>query len=308
MTATDAMGTPAPRADARADAPAVKRVINPRLKDLGGLKVRRALPARELTAVGPFIFFDEMGPVSFPAGQGIDVRPHPHIGLSTLTWLIEGEILHRDSLGSVERIRPGAVNWMTAGAGVAHSERTPADVRVAPSALHGIQMWLALPRPHEEIPASFQHVPARDLPAWSRDGCRVMLIAGSGWGERSPVRVCSPTLCADVTLEAGATLTIEPEHEERALYPVSGTITVAGTRFGIGQMVLLQAGVAVAVDAEQSARVIVIGGAPLDGPRHLWWNFVSSRAERIEQAKADWAAGRFPPVAGDDTFIPLPEA
>lgn len=304
MTATDANGTPAPRADA----PAVKRVIHPRAKDLGGLTVRRALPARDLRAVGPFIFFDEMGPVAFPAGQGIDVRPHPHIGLSTLTWLIEGEILHRDSLGSVERICPGAVNWMTAGAGVVHSERTPADVRAAPSALHGIQMWLALPRPHEEIPASFQHVPAPDLPVWSRDGCRVMLIAGSGWGERSPVRVYSPTLCADATLEAGATLTIEAEHEERALYPVSGAITVGGTRFGIGQMVVLQPGAHVAVEADHGARVIAIGGAALDGPRHLWWNFVSSRVDRIEQAKADWAAGRFAKVAGDDTFIPLPEA
>jgi hypothetical protein len=304
MTTTDAMGKTALGPAAQA----VKLVITPRLKDLGGLKVRRALPDRALKAVGPFIFFDEMGPVAFPAGQGIDVRPHPHIGLSTLTWLVEGEILHRDSLGSVERIRPGAVNWMTAGAGVVHSERTPPDARAAPSALHGIQMWVALPRSHEEIPASFQHVPARDLPVWSRGGCRVVLIAGTGWGECSPVRVYSPTLCADMTLEAGAALTIEAEHEERALYPVAGAIAIAGARFGTGQMVVLQSGVAVTVDAEEGARVIAIGGAPLDGPRHLWWNFVSSRPERIEQAKADWAAGRFPPVAGDDTFIPLPEA
>lgn len=304
MTATDATG----KADLRADNPAIKAVIRPRPRDLGGLVVRRALPDRALKAVGPFVFFDEMGPVAFPAGQGIDVRPHPHIGLSTLTWLIEGEILHRDSLGSVERIRPGAVNWMTAGAGVAHSERTPPDVRAAGSNLHGIQMWLALPRPHEEASASFQHAPARDLPAWSRGGCRTVLIAGNGWGERSPVRVYSPTLCADATLDAGASLTIEAEHEERAVYPVAGTITIAGTRFGASQLVILQAGVPVEVRADSEARIIAIGGAPLDGPRHLWWNFVSSRLERIEQAKADWSAGRFARVAGDDAFIPLPEA
>lgn len=304
MAATDATD----KATLPGDAQAIKAVIRPRPSDLGGLVVRRALPNRALKAVGPFIFLDEMGPVAFPPGQGIDVRPHPHIGLSTLTWLIAGEILHRDSLGSVERIRPGAVNWMTAGAGVVHSERTPPDVRAAGSTLHGIQMWLALPRPHEEAPASFQHVPAQDLPAWSRGGCRVVLIAGTGWGERSPVRVYSPTLCADATLEAGATLTIEAEHEDRALYPVAGTVTIAGTRFGTGQLIALQAGVLLELQAESEARVIVIGGAPLDGPRHLWWNFVSSRLERIEQAKADWAAGRFAKVAGDDAFIPLPEA
>ena len=304
MAATDATD----KATLPGDAQAIKTVIRPRPSDLGGLVVRRALPNRALKAVGPFIFLAEMGPVAFPPGQGSDDRPHPHIGLSTLTWLIAGEILHRDSLGSVERIRPGAVNWMTAGAGVAHSERTPPDVRAAGSTLHGIQMWLALPRPHEEVPASFQHVPAHDLPAWSRGGCRVVLIAGTGWGERSPVRVYSPTLCADATLEAGATLTIEAEHEDRALYPVAGTVTIAGTRFGTGQLIALQAGVLLELQAESEARVIVIGGAPLDGPRHLWWNFVSSRLERIEQAKADWAAGRFAKVAGDDAFIPLPEA
>ncbi len=304
MAATDATD----QATLQGDAQLIKAVIRPQPRDLGGLKVRRALPDRALKAVGPFIFLDEMGPVAFPAGQGIDVGPHPHIGLSTLTWLIAGEILHRDSLGSVERIRPGAVNWMTAGSGVAHSERTPPEVRAAGSTLHGIQMWLALPRPHEEVPASFQHVPARDLPVWSRGGCRTVLIAGNGWGERSPVRVYSPTLCADATLDAGATLTIEAEHEERALYPVAGTITIAGTRFGTSQMVALQAGVPVELRAESEARIIVIGGAPLDGPRHLWWNFVSSRLERIKQAKADWAAGRFAKVAGDDASIPLPEA
>lgn len=304
MAATDATD----KATLPGDAQAIKAVIRPRPSDLGGLVVRRALPNRALKAVGPFVFLDEMGPVAFPAGQGIDVRPHPHIGLSTLTWLIAGEILHRDSLGSVERIRPGAVNWMTAGTGVTHSERTPPDVRAAGSTLHGIQMWLALPRPHEEVPASFQHVPAHDLPVWSRGGCRTVLIAGTSWGERSPVRVYSPTLCADATLDAGATLTIEAEHEDRALYPVAGTITIAGTRFGSGQLIVLQAGMPVELRAESEARVIVIGGAPLDGPRHLWWNFVSSRLERIEQAKADWAAGRFAKVAGDDAFFPLPEA
>ncbi|MFZ1413358.1 MAG: pirin family protein [Defluviicoccus sp.] len=304
MTTTDAMG----KAALGAGEQAVKLVIRPRPRDLGGLVVRRALPNRDLTAVGPFIFFDEMGPVQLPPGQGIDVRPHPHIGLSTLTWLIEGEILHRDSIGSVVRIRPGEVNWMTAGAGVVHSERTPPDVRAAGSSLHGLQMWLALPRSHEETAATFEHFAAPDLPVWSRGGCRVVLIAGSGWGARAPVSVFSPTLCADATLAAGATLTIEAEHEERALYPLAGTITLAGARFGTSQMVVLRAGVPVDVGAESAARFVIIGGAPLDGPRHLWWNFVSSRPERIEQAKADWAAGRFARVAGDDAFIPLPEA
>lgn len=304
MAATDATD----KATLRGDEQAITAVIRPRPKDLGGLVVRRALPDRALKAVGPFIFFDEMGPITLAPGQGIDVRPHPHIGLSTLTWLIAGEILHRDSLGSVERIRPGAVNWMTAGAGVAHSERTPPDVRAAGSTLHGLQMWLALPRSHEETEPSFEHHAARDLPAWSRGGCRTVLVAGSGWGERSPVRVYSPTLCADATLDAGATLTVEAEHEDRALYPVAGTVTIAGTRFATGQLVALQTGVPVEVRAESESRVILIGGAPLDEPRHLWWNFVSSRLERIEQAKADWAAGRFAKVAGDDASIPLPEA
>ena len=285
----------------------IERAIEGRVRDLGGFAVRRVLPAMDHQMVGPFIFFDQMGPAELPPSHGIDVRPHPHIGLSTLTWLFEGEILHRDSIGSIQRIRPGEVNWMTAGAGIAHSERTPEDVRATSSRLFGIQTWLALPAVDEETAPSFQHVSAPELPVIEGDGCRVVLIAGTGWNRRSPVRVFSPTLYADVSLDAGSTLMLPAEHEERALYIVAGGIEIEGQPYRAGPLLVLRPGDGIAVRATTAARLVVIGGAKMDGPRHIWWNFVSSRAERIEQAKADWKRGAFAKVIDDDAFIPLPE-
>ncbi len=284
---------------------AIVRVIAPRAREIGGITVRRLLPAAEQRMVGPFVFFDQFGPLTLAPGQGLDVRPHPHIGLATLTWLFAGELLHRDSIGSVQRITPGAVNWMTAGSGIVHSERTPDDVRAGGSALFGLQTWLALPQADEETAPAFQHAAAAALPVIATDGCRVVLIAGTGWQRRSPVRVFSPTLYAEATLAAGAALTVPADHAERAIYVLSGAVEIAGAEVTPGPLVVLGAG-AREVRARKAARLVVIGGAPLDGDRLLWWNFVSSRPERIAQAKADWNNGRFARVAGDDEFIPLP--
>jgi redox-sensitive bicupin YhaK (pirin superfamily) len=293
---------------ARANCPPVETVIVPRSRDLGGFSVRRALPARERQMVGPFIFFDQMGPAEFLVGKGIDVRPHPHIGLSTLTWLIDGEIMHRDSLGSIQRIRPGEVNWMTAGKGIAHSERTPDDVRAAKSTLFGLQTWLALPRRHEETAPDFTHVGAGALPVVEDGGVRLTLVAGTGWGERSPVPVFSDTVYGDATLAAGAVLPVPEEHEDRAVYVLAGEIEIAGDAFAAGSLLVLRPGESVPVKASAASRIMILGGETADGPRHIWWNFVSSARDRIELAKADWHAGRFEPVIGDDEFIPLPEA
>jgi redox-sensitive bicupin YhaK (pirin superfamily) len=285
----------------------VKLIIEPRSRDLGGFHVRRALPAPEQRMVGPFIFLDQIGPAELPPSIGIDVRPHPHIGLSTLTWLIEGEILHRDSIGSIQHIRPGAVNWMTAGSGIAHSERTPSDVRARGSRLFGLQTWLALPLAHEETEPSFQHVAAAELPVIDGPGLRIVLIAGSGWDRRSPVTVFSETICADATPDDSAVLTISTEHTDRAVYVLQGEIDIAGHRYAAGSLLVLVQGVEVSVRARTSAKLVVIGGEPVEGPRHIWWNFVSSRAERITQAKADWKNGKFARVIDDDEFIPLPD-
>ena len=286
----------------------VDTVIVPRARDLGGFEVRRALPSAKRQMVGPFIFFDQMGPAELLVGNGIDVRPHPHIGLSTVTWLLDGEIMHRDSVGSVQPIRPGEVNWMTAGAGIAHSERTPDELRPTGSKLFGLQTWLALPRANEETAPSFRHFSADELPVISGEGKHVVLIAGAGWGERSPVGVFSETIYADARLDQGAVLPIPPEHEERAIYVIDGDIEITGDRFSAGGLLILHPGDAIAVKAVSDARLMVIGGAPMDGPRHIWWNFVSSDRNRIEQAKADWKAGRFDQVVGDGEFIPLPES
>jgi hypothetical protein len=287
--------------------PAVETVIVPRSRDLGGFSVRRALPAAERRMVGPFIFFDQMGPAEFLTGKGIDVRPHPHIGLSTLTWVIAGEIMHRDSLGSVQAIRPGEVNWMTAGRGIAHSERTPEALRAGPSTLFGLQTWLALPKAHEETEPGFVHIEAGALPTIDGMGAHVTLIAGAGWGARSPVPVFSETIYADAEIAAGGTLPIAAEHEEMALYVLAGRVEIQGDAFDAGSLLVLAPKTPVAVKALAEARVMVLGGATADAPRHIWWNFVSSDAGRIEQAKADWRAGRFDAVTGDDEFIPLPE-
>jgi redox-sensitive bicupin YhaK (pirin superfamily) len=287
---------------------AVERVIEGRPRDLGGFSVRRLLPASGRQTIGPFIFFDHMGPATFAQGQGVDVRPHPHIGLATVTYLFEGELLHRDSLGTVQCIRAGDVNWMVAGRGIAHSERTPPPLRLEAqgSSLHGVQTWVALPRSVEEAEPSFVHQPARDLPEIRRPGCVLRLVAGQGWGERSPVAVSSPTLHAAAELAAGATLELPDEYAERGAYVAQGEIETGGRRFGVGELVEF-AGGAAGLTALAASRVLVIGGAPLDGPRHIWWNFVSSSRGRLERAKQDWREERFAPVSGDDERIPLPE-
>ena len=286
---------------------ALEMVIVPRMRDIGGFEVRRVLPAGERRMVGPFIFFDQMGPVTLKAGSGIDVRPHPHIGLATVTYLFEGELQHRDSLGSVQAIRPGDINWMTAGRGIVHSERTPEALRMAPSRLFGIQVWVALPRAQEEVAPSFVHHGGETLPVLDGKGVKMRLMIGSLHGARSPVSTLSSMVYADVALAAGARLAVPAEHPERALYVVEGVLDVSGRSFGVSQLLLLRRGVEVTVTASESARLLILGGEPIDGPRHIWWNFVSSSSERIAQAKSDWKAGRFPPVPGETEFTPLPE-
>jgi redox-sensitive bicupin YhaK (pirin superfamily) len=286
---------------------AIERVIVPRTSDLGGFFVRRALPSAQRRMVGPFIFFDHMGPAQFRDGQGIDVRPHPHIGLATVTYLFAGEIMHRDSLGSIAPITPGAVNWMSAGRGIAHSERTAPGHRVAGEPLHGLQCWVALPAAAEEGAPSFVHHAADALPVETGEGKTVRVVAGKFLGLASPVATGWDTLMADVTLGAGASLPLDAEAEERALYVVSGEIDIAGDRFADGRLLVFRPGDRITVTATAPARLAVVGGAAMDGPRHIWWNFVSSRQERIEQAKADWKAGRFELVPGETEFIPLPD-
>jgi redox-sensitive bicupin YhaK (pirin superfamily) len=286
---------------------AIDQVIVPRTSDIGGFSVRRALPSARRRMVGPFIFLDHMGPAEFRAGQGIDVRPHPHIGLSTVTYLFDGEIVHRDSLGSVVPIRPGAVNWMTAGRGIAHSERTAGEHRVAGEPLHGLQCWVALSQTEEESAPGFAHHDGQDLPIERAEGKTIRVVAGRLYGLTSPVATSWETVFADITLETGAKLPIDAESEERALYLVSGEIEIAGDRFSAGRLLILRPGDRITLSAIAPSRLALLGGATMDGPRHIWWNFVSSRKDRIEQAKADWKSGRFEPVPGEVERIPLPE-
>ena len=287
---------------------AIEMVIQPRAKDLGDFEVRRALPASERQRVGPFIFFDHMGPASFAAGRGVDVRPHPHIGLATVTYLFDGIILHRDSLGSVQPIERGAVNWMTAGRGIVHSERTPAELKRTGSQLHGFQAWLALPTDREEIEPAFVHHPEATLPRLVRPGIDLQLVAGSAFGERSPVETVSETLYLAGEIAAGAALELPGDSEERAVYVAEGLLELAGERVAAGTMAVLRPGTEVRAQGLESARLAVIGGAPLTGERHLWWNFVSSSRARMERAKADWKSGAFPKVPNETEFIPLPES
>ncbi len=291
---------------------AIDLTIRPRSRDLGGFSVRRVLPAAERRMVGPFIFFDEMGPAVLPPSQGMDVRPHPHIGLATVTYLFEGEIMHRDSLGSVQPIRPGAVNLMTAGRGIVHSERSGAD-RAVEARLHGLQLWIALPDDAEEIEPGFVHYAAEALPEFDVDGARVRLVMGEAYGRRSPVVSYSPIVYLEVRLPAGGAFSLPGGHSELAVYVVSGRVEATGqsekegsTAYDPNVMLVARRGAAPTLIARETARLVVIGGEPV-GPRHIWWNFVSSSKERIERAKDDWRAMRFGTVPGDDEFIPLPE-
>ena len=294
------------------DAPsvnAVETLIVPRAVDLGEMTVRRALPSTKRQMVGPFIFFDQMGPAEFLTDQGIDVRPHPHINLATLTYLFEGQIHHRDSLGTDIAIEPGAVNWMSAGRGIVHSERTTTERKRTGQNLFGIQTWMALPEAEEEGDPAFVHHGAEALPVVEAEGIRARLIAGSAFGATSLLRTSSETLYGDVQLAPGAAVPIDPTYEERALYTIAGSVEVAGDTFAPGQLLVLRPGDAITVrnPGAAPARFMLFGGAPMGGPRWIWWNFVSSRPERIEQAKEKWRRGRFETVPGDEAdFIPLP--
>lgn len=287
-------------------------IIESRTRELvEGFKVRRVLPSVKRRMVGPFVFFDEMGPEILSSGKALDVAPHPHIGLATVTYLFKGEILHRDSLGTVQSIQPGEVNWMTAGRGIAHSERTPEAIKNTGAELFGIQSWVALPTQVEEIAPTFFHHEASELPVIEDGGKIVRLIAGSLYGETSPVKTFSEMFYADVSLAKGAKLPVAAEHEERAIFIVEGSVEFLpndGT-FNAGQLLVLKPKQEITLAAlSNSARLMLLGGASLDGKRHIWWNFVSSSRERIEQAKADWKAGRFDKVVGETEFIPLPES
>lgn len=283
-------------------------VVEPASKDLGGFRVRRALPSIQKRMVGPFVFLDHLGPARFEAGSGIDVRPHPHIGLATVTYLLDGSIFHRDTLGSAQDIVPGDVNWMTAGRGIAHSERSSAQSRRAGRLMTGVQSWIALPRIFEETNPAFFHHAGASLPELSDTGIKLRVIAGNAYGETSPVRVFSGTLYVDAMLDAGASLPLPSDHAERSLYILEGSVEIAGEEFAEGRLLIFRPGDHIGIRAVTSARFIIVGGEPMDGDRHIWWNFVSSSKERIEQAKADWKAGKFGTVPGDDReFIPLPD-
>jgi redox-sensitive bicupin YhaK (pirin superfamily) len=280
--------------------------LHPRTKDLGGgFMVRRLLPAAQCQAVGPFVFFDHFGPVVAQPHDNHDVRPHPHIGLATVTYLFEGAMQHRDSTGAVQRIEPGAVNWMTAGRGIVHSERTPDDLRGTLRRSHGLQLWAALPVADEEAEPSFAHTPAEALPGLEVGGAQVRVLVGEAFGARSPVATRSPTLYLDIALRAGDAFPLPPA-SERAVYGVGGAFELDGEPVEPFCMVLIEPGDEPMLSAGGDARVVLIGGEPL-GPRHVWWNFVASRPERIVQAADDWAAQRFAGVPGETGFIPLPE-
>lgn len=284
----------------------IELIIQPRDKDLGGFSVRRSLPTTQRKMVGPWIFFDHMGPAEFPAGQGINVRPHPHVNIATVTYLFEGEILHRDSLGSLQAIRPGDLNLMVAGSGIVHSERERPEVTAVAHRLHGLQLWLALPASDEEVDAAFHHYPAADIPALSVDGVAVRVMMGSAFGVNSPVKTFADTLYVEAHLYAGQSIAL-PTAEERAVYVAQGGLTARDTAIPQHAMAVLADTAGAVLQATEESRIVIIGGEQL-GERHIEWNFVSSRKARIEQAKRDWQNGRFAKVPGDEIeFIPLPE-
>ena len=282
-------------------------ILAPRVHDLGGFQVRRAVPPLQARSVGPFVFVDHMGPTVFAPGNGIDVRPHPHIGLATVTFLWSGTIRHRDTLGSVQDISAGDVNWMTAGRGIAHSERTPQGLREGEHPLHGMQTWVALPLADEETAPAFHHHAAAELPRIERGGALLRVLAGRGYGAEAPARVFADTLYVAIDLDADTQIELEASHPQRALYVLDGEAQLDGADIPRQHLVLLDLGVNHRLRAKTPLKAMLLGGEPLDGPRHLWWNFVSSSKERIEQAKLDWREGRFGAVPGDDEFIPLPD-
>lgn len=285
----------------------VAAVLDPRPRDLGDFVVRRVLPAGHQAAVGPFVFFDHMGPAEFPPGKGIDVRPHPHINLATVTYLFDGSLMHRDSVGAVQSIEPGAVNWMTAGRGIVHSERSSERFRTTHSAIHGIQSWVALPVAEEECDPRFDHYAADQLPERSTGSVTLRQIAGTAFGMTSPVPFSHPIAYTACASEAADDLLFQPDYAERALYVVDGSIKIDGTTYDPGQMVLLTPGTSITASLAQQTRAMYIAGEPFPEARHIWWNFVSSRLERIEQAKRDWRDGRFESVPDEHEFIPLPD-
>lgn len=309
------MSQPSPLTPQNPDAPPapdfLETLIVPRSRDIGDFEVRRALPATQRQMVGPFIFFDQFGPVEFLCGKSMDVRPHPHIGLATVTYVYEGGIFHQDSLGNEMEIKPGAVNWMIAGKGITHSERTPKARRKDGERLSGIQTWVALPERHEDTDPGFEHVAKTDLPFLEEGGKQVRLILGSLYGERAPVRTFSDMFYADAVLEKGAKLPLPSGHEDRGIYVFSGAIEIAGDRFEAGQMAVFRPGDEITLTALEPARLILLGGETLEGPRHIWWNLVSSSRDKLEEAKQEWAKpdhGRFQlPPHDKDEFIPLPD-
>lgn len=285
----------------------IEHILDGHEKDLGGgFIVRRILPAARQRSVGPFIFFDHFGPAEELPGVNHDVRPHPHIGLATVTYLFDGAMMHRDSLGTEQLVEPGAINWMTAGRGIVHSERKPGHLRDTRYVNHGLQLWTALPLEHEEAQPAFSHTPAAAIPECSVDDARVRVLVGEAFGRRSPVPALSPTLYLDIWLPAGGKLQLPALAPEQALYAVESSVEVGGLALAPRRMAVLDPGVPVEVYAPAGARLVLVGGAPLDAPRHMWWNFVSSRKERILQASADWEAQAMGRVPGETEFIPLP--
>jgi redox-sensitive bicupin YhaK (pirin superfamily) len=299
---------PDPELGNRQHADAIDTVVIPRSVDLGGMDVRRALPSKEGRMVGPFIFFDQMGPAELLTGDGIDVEPHPHINLATLTYLFDGEIVHRDSLGSDQLITPGDVNWMKAGRGIVHSERSGESQRQSPQSMFGIQTWVALPESDEESDPDFRHHDDQQLPIIEDDGRRARLIAGDAFGESSPLETSSPTLYAELHLEAGRQLELKPWFPERAIYTLDGRVSIDGCTFPPHQLIVLRRDSHIRLEANDDAHFMLFGGEPMHGPRYIWWNFVSSRRDRIEQAREEWARGAFDTVPGDEQdFLPAPE-
>ncbi|GAB3551486.1 pirin family protein [Noviherbaspirillum agri] len=282
-------------------------LIRPHVRDIGGLNVRRLLPSHPHKMVGPFIFFDHMGPAAFGPGAGLDVRPHPHIGLATVTYLFEGTILHRDSLGNVQPIRPGDVNWMTAGSGIAHSERTPAELRESGGTLHGIQVWVALPKAHEGVAPSFEHHPAATLPSITSPGVSMRVIAGSAFGETAPTTTFSDMFYVTATMAAGTHVRMPAEFLERAVYPVDGEVFVGGNLLAAQHMAVLPGAQEITIEAKTNVHVMLLGGQPLDGDRFIWWNFVASSREAIRQAKERWRVQQFGSVPDESEWIPLPD-